>query len=180
MRTAIARLLAVHTEERGYRIGAAGEEAVARHLRKLDARWHVVHSVPVGRRGADIDHVVIGPTGVFTLNTKHHPGGRVGVRRETVTVNGRRTDYLGKARFEAARASRLLAAACGCPVPVRPVLVVLAARLDVRRPPADVAVVEAKTLVRWLGRQPAALAPEEVARIFGAARRDTTWRMPPG
>ena len=31
----------------------------------------------LGEKGSDIDHVIIGPGGVFTLNTKNHTGGNV-------------------------------------------------------------------------------------------------------
>lgn len=39
----------------------------------------ILHSIPVGTGRGDIDHVVIGPPGVFTINTKHHPGRRLDV-----------------------------------------------------------------------------------------------------
>jgi hypothetical protein len=44
--------------------------AVAKGLPKLDEAWRVLHSVPVGSRDSDIDHVVIGPGGVYTINAK--------------------------------------------------------------------------------------------------------------
>lgn len=84
IRTAIARLLRVHTDERAWRIGADGEEKVAARLAKLtkkDPRWRFLHAVPVGSRNSDIDHLVIGPAGVFTLNAKHHPNAKVVGRR---------------------------------------------------------------------------------------------------
>ena len=71
-RTAISRLLRIHNEERAWRIGADGEEPVAARLAKLGPDWRTIHAVPVGDRGSDIDHVVIGPAGVFTINAKNH------------------------------------------------------------------------------------------------------------
>jgi len=62
----------------GWRIGADGEEKVAARLAKLvkkDPRWRSLHAIPVGENGSDIDHLVIGPGGTFTLNSKHHPRG---------------------------------------------------------------------------------------------------------
>jgi Nuclease-related domain len=173
----VSRLLAVRTEERDFRVGASGEAEVAWRLRKLGPPgWHVIHSVPVGNAGSDIDHVVIGPAGVFTVNTKHHRAGRVWVAEGTVMVNGRETWYVRNARFEAARAARMLSAGCGLPVVVRPVIVVVGARLTIRQRPVDVAVLDARAFVRWLRRQPATLPPDKVERIFEVARRDTTWR----
>lgn len=183
--TLLAELLGVHTRARDFRVGADGEVAVARRLRTLDARrWRVLHAVPVGGGGADIDHVVIGPPGVFTLNTKHHPGATVLVVERSVLVNGRPTDYLRRSQVEGDRAARLLSAACPMPVGVRPVVVVVSHRFGVRMQPRGVAVVDARAIVRWLRRQPSTLTPDEVATIFELARRESTWRpemrSPPG
>jgi hypothetical protein len=53
--------------------GAEGEEAVGRILDELAADdWFVIHDVSFG--GANIDHIVIGPGGVFTVETKSHAG----------------------------------------------------------------------------------------------------------
>ena len=60
----VARWLTPRAAERRWRRGAEGEEVVARRLAALDSSWHVLHSVPVGNRDSDIDHVVIGPGGV--------------------------------------------------------------------------------------------------------------------
>lgn len=73
----LARLLDVKTEERASRIGADGEQAVAEQLAKLGPDWRVLHAVRVGERGSDIDHLLIGQPGVFTVNAKHHPNASV-------------------------------------------------------------------------------------------------------
>src|SRR2546430_2430149 len=66
-----ATLLSVHTDERAWRVGAQGEELVAAQLAKLDrTRWSVLHDIPIGQRHANVDHLVFGPGGVFSLNTK--------------------------------------------------------------------------------------------------------------
>ncbi|MFF2300083.1 nuclease-related domain-containing protein [Arthrobacter sp. NPDC058127] len=59
--------------------GALGEVAVGRILERLGPEWTVLHAVPVGAGTSDIDHVLIGPSGVFTLNTKNHTGQSVWV-----------------------------------------------------------------------------------------------------
>jgi hypothetical protein len=80
----LARAFDVKTDERAWRIGADGEEAVAAQIAKLGPEWRVLHAVRVGERGSDIDHVVIGPAGVFTVNAKHHPNASVWVGRRHV------------------------------------------------------------------------------------------------
>lgn len=180
VRTFLARALGVHTDERAWRIGADGEEKVAAQLAKLaskDPRWRFLHAVPVGENGSDIDHVVIGPAGVFTLNAKHHPGAKIWVGGSTVTINGQRQPYIRNSAHEARRASRLLSAACGFPVSAVGVVVpVGASDVVIKTPPADVHVVYRRALARWLRERPAALPDDAVDQVFQAARRSNTWQ----
>lgn len=128
--TRLGRLLGRRTDERAWRIGAKGEEKTASHLRKLTDRggWYALHSVPVSHRGTDIDHVLIGPAGIFTINTKHHPGALVSARDDVITVNRHPTEHAAKARAEADRAGRLLGAAIGHgPIAVTPLVVIVGA-----------------------------------------------------
>jgi hypothetical protein len=180
VRTMLARLFGVHTAERAWRIGADGEEAVAAELVKLGPAWRVVHAVPVGDRGADIDHVVIGPGGVFTVNAKNHPHAAVWVGGDTLLVNGTRTFYVRNSRHEAARAARLLEAATGHPVRVRAVIAIAGAGrgLTVKQQPLDgaVQVLARRELVSHLANLPPELSPAEVAALHGFACRSTTWQ----
>jgi Nuclease-related domain len=176
VKSVLARLLGAPREERDWGIGADGEEEVARRLRKLGDGWHVIHSVPVGEKGTDIDHVVIGPSGVFTLNTKNHSKHRVTVTQGGVYVNGQRTDYLRNSRFEAKRASKLLSAACDNDEEVHPVIVVMAADFRVKSQPTDVNVVGRKSIAKWLTNRTPILTLAQVQVIFEQARRDSTWR----
>jgi hypothetical protein len=180
VRTFVARVLGVHTEERAWRIGADGEEKVATQLAKLahkDPRWRYLHAVPVGENGSDIDHLVIGPGGVYSLNAKHHPGSKVWVGGNTLLINGQRQLYLCNSRFEARRATRLLTAACGFPVAVIGIVVPVGADdLTIKSPPDDVHIVNRMRLVRWLRERPASVTDDQIDAIFDAARREGTWR----
>jgi hypothetical protein len=49
--------------------GAWGEQWTAEELEKLDDGWRVYHDIPDGR--GNWDHVVVGPAGVFVVDTKH-------------------------------------------------------------------------------------------------------------
>jgi hypothetical protein len=180
VRTFVARLLGVHTDERAWRIGADGEEKVAAQLAKLarkDPRWRFLHAIPVGENGSDIDHLVIGPGGVYTLNAKHHPGGNIWVGGGTFRVNGHRQPYLRNSRHEASRAARLLSAACARPVSVTGVVVPVGAdSLIIRHAPTDVHVVNRMGLVKWLRARRDQLDPAAVDAVYEAARRSTTWQ----
>jgi hypothetical protein len=176
-----ARVLGVHTDERAWRVGADGEEAVGARLERLGEHgWHVLHAIPVGRNGADIDHLLIGPGGVYTINTKNHRGKKVWVGERAVLVDGHRTDYLRNSRFEAERASKLLSAALGRCVPVQAVLVILTGSLvpnvTVKQQPADVLVLDRMDLPGVFRRAPLRMAAEEVEEVFALARRPETWR----
>ncbi len=178
VRTALGRIMRVHTPTRAWRLGAAGEVRVGAQLDKLarhDPRWRALHSVPVGSRGSDIDHVVIGPGGVFTINTKHHPDARIWVAGDTLKVNGLRHAYIRNSRHEAERAGRLLSDACGFDVPVTPLIVVVnAEQVTIKEPPHDVHILTRGRLRRWLQRRPELLATTDEA-IFEKARRSSTW-----
>jgi hypothetical protein len=179
VRTVLARLLNVHTDERAWRLGAEGEEMVGAQLAKLarkDGRWRTLHAIPVGNRGSDIDHLVIGPGGVYSLNAKHHPGATFWVAGDTFMVNGHRHPYVRNSRHEAVRAGRLLRQASGLNVSVTPVIVpVGGSELNIRSAPADVHVVNRMRLRRWLLDRPPVLGTEAIDAIFAVARRSNTW-----
>jgi hypothetical protein len=139
-----AELNGVYTEERSYRIGADAEEAVGAELARLPSGWWVLHSIPVGKDSSDIDHLAIGPSGVFTINAKHHPRANVWIAGDNVRVNGRKTFYVRNSRFETARTARILSATCGSKVPTVGVIAVVGAEGGVRvkwSKPADGAVI---------------------------------------
>ena len=166
-----------HTDERTWREGANGERFVGFVIGRLPGGWHVFHDVPVGARGANIDHVVVGPAGTFTLNAKNLTG-KVWVGSRSVRHNGHPTDFLPKAAHEASRASRLLTAAVGRPVDVRGVLVILADDWTIKEEPADVHVGSPRGVKDWLLRLPAALSAHEVIEIVAAAGKPSTWTIP--
>ena len=169
VRTLFARALGVHTDERAWRIGADGEEKVAARLAKVikkDPRWRVIHAIPVGNRGSDIDHLIIGPGGVFTANAKHHPGAKIWVGGGTFMVNGTKQPYIRNARHEASRAAELLTAACGFPVHVEGLIVTVNADdVVVKSQPDGVSVVPRMQI----------LNDPTIEAIHDVARRSTTW-----
>jgi hypothetical protein len=176
-RTCLARLLGVKTDERAWRIGADGEAAVAVQLQKLGPDWRVLHAVPVGSKGSDIDHVLIGPPGIFTLNAKHQPNGNVWVYHDAFAVNGRKYPYIRNSRFEAQRASKLLTRAVGSTVDVHGVVVVIGAHrgFTIKRQPDDVRVVGRRQLAAWLNKLPRQQSQADVELIYHHARQSSTW-----
>lgn len=142
-----------------------------------DPRWRVLHAVPVGTRGSDIDHVVIGPGGVFTVNAKHHPDAEIWVGGNTLLVNGTKQPYIRNARHEAQRASSILGQALGFPVHVEGLVVTVNAKsVTVKAQPDGVTVVPRMQLARWLRRHGDILTDDTIEAVHEVARRSTTWR----
>lgn len=187
IRSRLGRLLNVHTDERAWRIGADGEEAVGDQLGKLarkNPRWHVLHAIPIGARGSDIDHLVVGPAGIVTINAKHHPNAKIWVGKDQLRVNGHVEPYIRNSRFEARRASRILSAAVGFKVAVDALVILFGVEdITIKTEPGEkdgstVHVKYRREAVRWLGKQPTRLTDDQVEAVFEQARRSTTWVEP--
>jgi hypothetical protein len=129
--------------------GAKGEEHVGGLLDELAAKgWHVLHDADFGR--GDIDHVAIGPAGVFTVETKSHPG--------PISVGRMHGGVLRQARAQ----SRLLERTIG--MAVQPLIVYSRAWVDrplVRR--KGVRVLPARMLLGYLQERERSLEAEQIA-----------------
>ncbi|MGP0101696.1 MAG: nuclease-related domain-containing protein [Solirubrobacteraceae bacterium] len=133
--------------------GATGEEQVGGLLDEMTGDgWRVIHDASLGR--GNVDHILIGPSGIFTIETKSHPG-PVRVAR----VHG---GTLSQAQAQRRAIERVTGVA------VEPLIVFSRAWVD--RPMArrkGVRVVPARMLVRYLGRLAPTLSPEEIERARG-------------
>jgi hypothetical protein len=180
VRTFLARIVGAKTDERAWRIGSDAEIEVGRRLASLGPQWRVLHALPVGERGSDIDHLAIGPGGVFTINTKHHPNAKVWVRGDTVKVNGQNQPYVRNSRHEARRAAKLISTRAGFDLEVTGLIVVMGARdgFTVKEQPKDglVTVTTRKEVLRYLQSRPTTLGEPSVERIFQMARHLATWQ----
>lgn len=178
-RSACARLFGrtpLSPESQPWFLGAIGELEIGRVLDRLGDGWLVIHAVPVGTAGSDIDHLVIGPSGLFTINTKYHEGMKVWVGSKRVRVNGQRTDHLRNAAFEAKRVTALLTRATGLTFGAKPIVAIVAARsITVRERPTDVVVLSSTQLLRWLQRRPKLLTDEQSKQLMVAALNPATW-----
>jgi hypothetical protein len=148
----------------------------ARLDRLADEGWETIHDVPLGRQGTCVEHLLIGPGGLFTVSERRHPGQRVRGRGRAMAVDGQPVAYLRDARFEATRTQdRLLAAGCA-QIHVRAVLVLQGELdLDVLTTPNDPLVVARHEVPGLFRRMPAVLDDRRVQALAKVARRDTTW-----
>ena len=176
-RLRVGRFLGGHAAERASSRGANGERLTGWWLGRLPGGWHVINDVPVGDEGTNIDHVVVGPAGVFTIDTKNLTG-KVWVGPKSILHNRRRTDFLPEACVQAHRASVLLSSAVGRPVEVRAILAILADDWTIKQRPADVYVDATRGVKDWILKQPAILRAHEVIELAAAASRPLTWTRP--
>jgi hypothetical protein len=126
---------------RNLALGLLGERIVAEHLESLKASGHrVFHDVPAdiprtdaNKSPVNIDHVVVGPAGVFAIETKTRRKGRarVGFMADEIIYDGRALAFpwgedrhgLDQARRQAEWLADFLQRELGRAVPVQPLLV---------------------------------------------------------
>jgi len=162
--------------------GIRGELEMAAELDRLGDGWTVLHSVLVGDRGSDIDHIVMGPKGIFSINTKRLRDREVTVKGEYFRVDGHKRDYLRNSDYEATRIEKVLRSE-GIPVNVMPVIAISGAKsLRVRSNPTyrsrSIGVVVVKGVLRRIRKQPNRLTPQQVERVVAVVTDSSHWTRP--
>jgi hypothetical protein len=156
-----------------WRQGAEGEERLGHRLDQLTGEGFVIlHDRRVPGSQANIDHLVVGPTGVFVVDAKNFSH-QLSLARGTLWT-GKYPVKLSSARNQARRAETALASLpLGRTVEVLPlVCVVGSARLPRRTVDLDgVRVVsDWQTLVTEIRKRPTVLTAVEVATLSRRAR----------
>jgi hypothetical protein len=153
-----------------WRRGAAGERRTARLLGQLERYgWAVLHDLAVPGSRANIDHLVIGPGGVFVIDSKQYrgrlqldPSGRLWRGRYPLAPT------LRAVSFKADRAAQVLP---DPGVAVVPIVAVHGAQVPWGKVVVEgVPVVPARRLPSMLRHLPAVLGPERVAAVANQAR----------
>jgi hypothetical protein len=153
-----------------WRRGAAGERRTARLLEQLERHgWAVLHDLAVPGSRANLDHLAIGPGGVFVIDSKQYRG-RLQLDSSGRLWHGRYplAYTLQAVSFEADQAAQVL------PDPgvvVLPVVAVHGAQVPWGKVVMDgVPVVAARRLPSMLRALPMVLGPERVAGLADQAR----------
>ena len=142
------------------------ELAVGALLTALPSDWAVINSVAVPTNNTEIDHLVVGPAGVFTIGAKRHSGSSVLVSGRDVTIDGHIHSYIADAEAEALGVAVMLAGKKLLRSAVRPVVAIEDAKtISIRSQPELVEVITAAKLVRWLQKQPRLMSPSKVAEL---------------
>jgi hypothetical protein len=147
--------------------GAIGERQTADALKGLDDSWRCEHDIQ--RPRGNWDHVLVGPPGIFLLDSKRLNG------RAVVTGDGLasgRTSF-GGGKFRAAAASLCdaLESRVGCRRWVQQVVVVWGDFPQRRLERERVLYVHGSELLAWLHSQPGRLSADDCRELFEAVRR---------
>jgi Nuclease-related domain len=153
-----------------WRRGAAGERRTARLLAPLERHgWAVLHDLAVPGSRANIDHLMIGPGGVFVIDSKHYRG-RLQLDGSGRLWHGRYplAPTLRTVKFEADQAAQVLV---DPDVVVVPIVAIHGAQVPWGKMVTNgVPVVTARRLPSMLRVLPAVLSPERVAWLADQAR----------
>jgi hypothetical protein len=170
-------VLAVPEHINRWREGAEGEKQTAKQLKPLlrKAGWTAVHD-RAGRYG-NRDHIVIGPSGVYLLDTKA-PGGVVTVKDGVMTVRRREDPDDGYEQTSLARRMKGAAAeladdlhhATSHKAWVTPIVVIWAPFEQRSLEDHGVRWVHGKDLRDWLAGQPLKLAVGRRGQLAQAIR----------
>lgn len=108
-------------ELRNYTRGFAGESIVKHILSKLPKEYQSYQDIVINSKG-NIDFVVVGPSGVWTIEVKSSSGW-IDFDGSTLCINGNKVNYLGQAYAETKSMEEFLRKKIHFDFPVRPILV---------------------------------------------------------
>jgi hypothetical protein len=162
-----------------WRKSSAAERRTERQLRGLEKNgWRILHAraVPRDDEGVSdgkIDHLVIGPSGVYAIDSEKWDK-RLPVRtlshRKLFHGPFNKKDRLDEACWEAGQASRLLSAQVGFDVPVQPSVAIYGPSIPWKvMTVRDVDVYSGGRAKSYLRRRPKILTETDVQRIAKAA-----------
>ena len=149
-----------------YAKGAEGERRTNRSLQKLPD-YTVLHDRKIPGSKANIDHIAVGPGGVFVIETKHYEG-RVTVTGDDLLVNGRRrTRIVEQTWREAVAVQGALAPELSrLGLDVTPILCIHGVELPWSRTTVQgVRVCGARELRNLMAKSDARLTPDDIDRL---------------
>ncbi|POM27743.1 Nuclease-related domain protein [Actinomadura rubteroloni] len=167
---------------------SAVERKTEKQLRTLERNgYRVLHAraVPLDEEGVSdgrIDHLVIGPSGVYAIDSEKWDSRlpiRTGSHLKLYHGPFDKKDRLDEARWEAEQASKTLSGQVGFEVPVQPSVAIYGPSIPwkVMRV-RDVDVYSGTHARRYLRRRPTILTEADVQRIYAAAENSLPPKYP--
>ena len=177
-RRCLERLFGLATDPHPRAAGVTSEEEITEQLERLPESWRVLHGVTVGPRRGEVDQLVVGPGGAFTLHAMRGRGPTV-VYERAVLQNGHETDVVTRSLNLASQLQTSLSESWGRRALVRPLLVV-GTEPEARGRPTEFTVVASRDLWGWFSRLPSALTSREVDELERLVRTPRTAPVPVG
>ena len=156
---------------RNLKQGRLGEQVVAQELERLRVLgYEVFHDIMDESKGCNVDHVLVGPGGVFTVETKTWSkcgAGSVTVEAGEVRINGVAVEHdcLAQARAQASSVRDLIQALTGETFSVQPVLVFPGWFVVPPTQPSDVWVLNPKLFAISLKQAGRRLSPNQIRLV---------------
>jgi hypothetical protein len=153
---------------RNLRLAIVGEKTVGQGLEQLRQDGYAVyHDIPGD--GFNVDHVLVGPAGIFTIETKTWSKpvsvkASVVVDGDSIVVDGRipSRDPIPQARGQAAWISKNLKKSTGRDFPVIPVIVFPGWWVETNARPSGLWVINDKALPKFLANEKPRLRSEDI------------------
>jgi hypothetical protein len=163
------RMFILWPRVRALKLARDGEEAVGQFLDGLRQRGYRIFHHVVGK-GFNLEHVLIGPAGIFTVETKMHSKPIRGnppviFDGEKIRVNGFKPerDPIMQAKRQANWLRELLAESTGHSFDVRPVIVYPVSSVEWTGPKnRSIWVLSPKWLMSFLDHEPSRLSSEDI------------------
>ena len=155
---------------------AQAEMIVGDILDRLPGNYSVYHSLPIPNTAFAVDHLVVGPGGVFSVNAKNHWDRDLAGSPRSLPIGGYPMPYLRDVAFESAQITTLLATELPPLTAVRPVIALVNPhKIRLARKPDSVTVIDSPRLRRWIAGQPRTITPEQQLAIVALVDDPATW-----
>jgi hypothetical protein len=162
-------------------LGLQGERAVGQQLETLrNQGYEIFHDIPGD--GHNIDHVVIGPGGVFVIETKTRskPVGRkpeISYHGKVLRIDGHaRPDPIVQVRAASSEMDKLIREWLGHSVEIRPVLV-FPGRFCTMQKTNSVWVLNESAVVSWISMAFRRMPDTDIRQIAAALRTHVRQKM---
>ncbi|GAA3425622.1 nuclease-related domain-containing protein [Streptosporangium sandarakinum] len=172
-----------HSTVPAWRRASVAERRTEAQLKGLERRgYRTLHARAIPSSEAQIDHLVVGPTGVYAVDSekwdKRLPV-RVQSHRKLFHGPFNQKPRLDEARWEAAQASELIGKALGREITIIPSLAIYGPAipwkiLNVR----EVDVFDGSRVRKWITKRERSLTAEEIDMIYRAAAEVLPARYP--
>jgi hypothetical protein len=169
----VRKIFKLLSERRDFRLGLDGELATAEELNQLmHYGYFVFHDFPADH--FNIDHVLIGPAGVFAVETKTRSKGIMKGKQGALVIfensqlkfpNYQESESIQQAKDESKWLAEFLGKSVGKPVAVKPVLALPDWLVERRERDASIMVINPKEAVQYITSNPRLLDEQTVQQV---------------